>query len=117
MSKMTSKGKGDLTASQFIALPDAEKNRIFAEFEASTPADRWAQSKPLNAKERAQWTRIRKRLRGRPKLGADGVEKVSVSVEKSLLKEADAYAKSHKLKRSQMFADGLRLVMDRAKAG
>jgi hypothetical protein len=77
---------------------------------------RLAESRPLNAGERAQWSRIKKKLRGRPRLGLEGVEKVSVSVEKSLLKQADAYAKSHNLKRSQMFADGLRLLMVRSKA-
>ncbi len=42
-----------------------------------------------------------------------GAKRVPVSIEKGLLAEAeaDAYAKRHKLKRSQMVAEGLRLVM------
>jgi metal-responsive CopG/Arc/MetJ family transcriptional regulator len=40
-----------------------------------------------------------------------------VSIERGLLKEADTFARDHKIKRSQMVAEGLRLVMQRAKAG
>jgi hypothetical protein len=36
---------------------------------------------------------------------------VLVTVEKDLLKEADKFAKRNGLKRAQMFAKGLRLVM------
>jgi metal-responsive CopG/Arc/MetJ family transcriptional regulator len=36
---------------------------------------------------------------------------MSISIERGLLKEADAFAKRHKIKRSQMVADGLRLLM------
>jgi metal-responsive CopG/Arc/MetJ family transcriptional regulator len=38
---------------------------------------------------------------------------MSISIERGLLKEADSYAKRHNLKRSQMVADGLRLLMQR----
>ena len=50
--------------------------------------------------------------RGRPIVGA-GAKVISVSIERGLLKEADAFAKPYKLKRSQMVAQGLRLVMQR----
>ena len=39
---------------------------------------------------------------------------VPVSIERGLLKEADSFARRHKLKRSQMVAQGLRLVMQKA---
>jgi hypothetical protein len=39
---------------------------------------------------------------------------VPVSTERGLLKEADSYARRHHLKRSQMVALGLRMVMQRA---
>jgi hypothetical protein len=52
---------------------------------------------------------------GRPVVGK-GAKIVPVSIERGLLKEADRFAKRHKLKRSQMVAEGLRLVMQRAKA-
>jgi hypothetical protein len=60
--------------------------------------------------QRKRWDKIQKRLRGRPKIG-DGAKVLAVSVERGLLKEADAFAKRHHLKRSQMVAQGLRLVM------
>jgi hypothetical protein len=106
--------KNGMTAEDFIALPDEEKNRIVAELEAMTPEEILAKSKPLNARERAEWKRIQanmRRNRGRPKVG-DGVQKVSVSIEQSLLARVDAYAKSHKMKRSELFASGVARMID-----
>ncbi len=106
--------KREMTAEDFIALPDEEKNRIFEELEAESPEERLAKSKPLNARERAEWKRIQanmRRNRGRPKVG-NGVQKVSVSIEQSLLARADAYAKSHKMKRSELFASGVARLID-----
>jgi len=42
-----------------------------------------------------------------PKLGKHGTRIVSVTVEKSLLKRADAYAKANGIKRSELFARSL----------
>ena len=50
----------------------------------------------------------------RPADGREGAKIVPVSIERGLLKEADSFAKRHKLKRSQMVAQGLRLVMQKA---
>jgi len=41
---------------------------------------------------------------------------VPVSIERGLLEKADSFARRHNLKRSQMVADGPRLVMRSAKA-
>ena len=68
------------------------------------------------AKERAEVRRQRMKM-GRPKIGK-GVKVISLSVEQGLLKRADAYAKRHGLKRAEMVARGLSLVMTQAaKAG
>jgi hypothetical protein len=91
---------------EFIALPDSEKDRIFEEIEAESPEEALAKSRPLNAKDRAAWKAF-KRKAGRPRLGKNGVAKVSISVEQSLLKDADRYAKQHKLNRSELFTQGL----------
>lgn len=79
--------------------------------------------KPLTAAQRAlhrraaaRGARTARAKMGRPKVGA-GAKIVPVTIERGLLKEADAFAKRHQLKRSQMVAQGLRLVMERAKAG
>jgi len=66
--------------------------------------------RPLTRADRARHRSAN--LGGRPKIG-EGAKIVPVSIERGLLKEADAFAKHHKLKRSQMVAQGLRLVMQR----
>jgi hypothetical protein len=98
-----------MTASEFIALPDEEKDRIVAEIEAEKPEERLARSRPLNKRERAEWREIQKKMRrgpGRPRIG-NGVQKVSVSIERSLMDRVDAYAKAHNMKRSELFASGV----------
>ena len=60
--------------------------------------------KPLTAVDRDR------KARGRPMVGK-GAKIVPVSIERELLTQADAFAQRHKLKRSEMVAKGLRLVM------
>ncbi len=101
--------KREMTADGFESLPRKERERIFAELDAQSPEERIAQSKPLNAGERAEWRVIQKHLRrgrGRPKVGK-GVARVSLSVERTLLDRADAYAKSHRLNRSELVSASL----------
>lgn len=62
-------------------------------------------SRPLTVAEREQWRRAR-RKRGRPKVG-QGFKRVSVSLEKGLLKRATALAKKRRLSRSKLFAQML----------
>jgi hypothetical protein len=87
---------------EFIALPDSAKERIFQELDAETPEQRLARSRPLNAKERQQWRRFKTRM-GRPKVG-NGAKTISLTVEKTLLKQADAYAKRHGISRAKLVA-------------
>jgi hypothetical protein len=91
------------TARDFEKLPEAEKEAYIAEIDAETPEQRLARSRPLNARERAQW-RATKNKMGRPKFGKNGTKIVSVTVEKGLLKQADAYARQKGLKRSELFS-------------
>jgi hypothetical protein len=86
-------------------MTDEQRAKVFAELEAETPEHRQTRSKPLNAGERAWWKRVQKKLKaGRPKFGKGGTRIVSVTVEKSLLRQADAYAKAKGMKRSELFA-------------
>jgi hypothetical protein len=62
--------------------------------------------KPLTAADRA----LHRKARGRPMVGK-GAKIVPVSIERGLLAQADAFAQRNKLKRSEMVAQGLRLVM------
>jgi hypothetical protein len=98
---------------EFIALPKAAKNRIYAEIDAMSEQEIRAKGRPLNAKERAEWNTLQKKMRqehrrgrGRPKVGK-GVAKVSLSIEQSLLDRTDRYATAHKLNRSQVFAQSI----------
>jgi hypothetical protein len=93
----------------FIALPDAEKERIYQEIDAKTPQQLLAESRPLNRRERQQWAKFRKKM-GRPKIGK-GAKIISLTVERDLLKQADALAKQEGVSRAQIFARGLRSVL------
>jgi hypothetical protein len=66
--------------------------------------------KPLTAADRA--THRRSGLGGRPRVG-EGAKIVPISIERGLLRQADAFAKRHRLSRSQLLAEGLRLAMRR----
>jgi hypothetical protein len=61
------------------------------------------QSRPLTSAEREQWKQV-KRKRGRPKIGR-GYQRVSISVEKGLLKRMTAYAKKRQMTRSGLVAE------------
>jgi hypothetical protein len=107
--RRTKKTSSGLTGEAFDALPAAEKERIYQEIDGKTPEQLLAESKPLSARERAQWSEIKKKM-GRPKIGA-GAQVISLSVEKNLVRRADAYAKRHHLTRSELFVRGLRGVI------
>jgi hypothetical protein len=97
---------------EFIALPDSEKERIFEQIDAETPQQRLARSRPLNAKERQQWRRFKAKV-GRPKVGK-GAATISLTVEKGLLAQADAYAKQHGITRARLVAQGLHAIIGSA---
>jgi hypothetical protein len=108
--------KNQTLSERFMALSQAEKAAELAPFIKDEP---WKSlpGKPLNAAQRKQWVRIKRKLqRGRPTIGK-GAKIVPVSIERGLLKEVDAYAKAHQMKRSQMVVQRLCMVMQRAKAG
>jgi hypothetical protein len=100
----------EMSASEFIALPEGEKNRIYSEIDAMSEHDIRVKSRPLTATQRAKWNKLQKKMReehrrgrGRPKLGKDGVSRVSIGVEQALLIRIDAFAAAHNLSRSEMF--------------
>jgi hypothetical protein len=101
---------------RFMALTDAQKDAEVAIYDKSPDEIR---GKPLTNADKALHRRARARGRavaraaGRPMIG-QGAKIVPVSIERGLLKQVDSFAKRHKLKRSQMVAQGLRLVMKRA---
>lgn len=103
-----------LTGEAFDALPDSEKERVYQEIDRASPGQLLAESRPLNARDRAVWRRIKRRL-GRPKIGK-GVKVVSVSLEKDLLRRADALAKRQGISRAKLISRGLEQQLGREDA-
>ena len=97
---------------EFIALPASKKARILKQIEAETPEQRLARSRPLNARERRQWHRFKTKM-GRPKVGK-GAKTISLTVERELLRKADAYAKRHGISRAKLVAKGLQAIIGAA---
>ncbi len=96
---------------RFLSLSDAEKEAEVARFDKPLPLDAdGLPGKPLTPAQRKRWDKIQKRLRGRPKIGR-GAKILTVSIERGLLEKADAFARQHKLKRSEMVAHGLLRIM------
>jgi hypothetical protein len=91
---------------RFIALSDAEKDAEVAEFEKGIDPKDWH---PLTPSQRKQWARVKRKM-GRPAIG-QGSKVVAVTIERGLLEQADRYAKTHAIKRAEMIAEGLRLVL------
>ena len=69
--------------------------------------------KPLTPAQRKAFRATARR--GRPRVG-EGANRVMLSIERGLLKQADALAKRRKVNRSQLVADALRLEIARAKS-
>ncbi len=103
------------TASEFEALPDKEKQRIYQELDAQSPEERMAQSTPLTAKDRERHRKFMlKGKSGRPKFGKHGLKVIALSVERDLLQRADAYAKARGLKRAELFTQALLKMLPKA---
>jgi hypothetical protein len=103
----------EMTGRDFEALPEAEKRRIVDELERMTPEELIAQSRPLTKAEAARERGMRRAAKarlGRPVVG-QGSRHVAVTLERGLLQRADEYAKRRGLKRSEMIAAGLNLLM------
>ncbi|HWE93300.1 MAG TPA: hypothetical protein VG269_04940 [Tepidisphaeraceae bacterium] len=99
----------EMSAEEFIALPDTAKARLIRQIERKTPEERLAESRPLNSAQRAQWKRIKKKM-GRPRVGK-GSKVISLSIERHLLKQADALAKRRHVTRARVVAEGLALLL------
>jgi hypothetical protein len=103
---MSTKTKKKNAVDKFLSLSDAEKDRVAGEFDKEFVGKTFG---PLPDRERKLWRKA-KRKRGRPRIGR-GADGVLISLERTLLKRADAYAKSHGISRSKLVAKGLELAM------
>jgi hypothetical protein len=106
-----------LSGQQIDAMTPAQRRKLLDDIAASSPEQRRAEAMDLSPADQARITQAGRKLgrgRGRPKFGRKGVKIVSVTVEIDLLKEADAYAASHGLKRAELFTRGLRAILPKA---
>ena len=97
---------------EFMALSDSRKERIAKRLDRESLGESIARSRPLNAREKQQWRRFKAKM-GRPKVGK-GAKTISLTVEKNLLKQADAYAKRHGISRAKLVAQGIQAVIGSA---
>lgn len=108
---MTKPRKSDVD--EFLALADSQKDRILKEIEAQSTQELLARSRPLNPREREQWRRFKARAAGN--FGrSKSAKTVSLTVEETLLKSVDAYAKRHGITRSRLIAQVRQAVVGSA---
>lgn len=103
-------GAGE-TYERFMAMTPQQRDAEVAPYDREdlTPGQ------PLTAADKALHRRAQARAKakmGRPVVGK-GAKMVPISIERGLLQEADAFARQRGLKRSQMVAQGLRLLMQK----
>ena len=72
-------------------------------------------TRPLNAAERALWEKSRTHRRSRARKTSKR-DRVNITLERSLLREADKIAKENGLDRSELIAQALATVIGRKKA-
>ena len=85
-------------------MSKAELGRLGAEAEKVT----FANTRPLTSRSRVALARAANK--GRPRVGA-GAKRINITVEQTLLRKADAYARWHGLTRAAVVAKGLRKIV------
>jgi hypothetical protein len=86
----------------YTEMNTEELRKATREFDQPFVAQRM--SRPLTKAQRAEYERAARR--GRPPVG-QGAKRVLITVERGLLKRADAFAKSRHLTRSELIARGI----------
>jgi hypothetical protein len=95
-------------AKRFQDMDAAELAEATKEFDEEFVMDK---ARPMTPVERAEEHRAR-RKRGRPRIGK-GSKKINITIERSLLAEADQLARRQGLNRSQFLARGLETMLRR----
>jgi hypothetical protein len=96
-------------AHAYSTLSERELDAISSEFDREFIADTFG---PMPAAERTREQRARRKP-GRPRIG-QGATRISVTVERGLLKELDAMARRLRLSRAQIIALGGRALLQRS---
>ena len=104
----------ELLAKPFASMTADEKEQLSKELDKGLKK---SELQPVTAADIARWERARAKAglppyrgRGRPKVG-QGSERINVTVERGLLKRADAYAKANDVTRAELIARGLTLLL------
>ncbi len=95
-----------LLPGRYGRMDASELDKEVAKFDQEFIADT---AKALTQEERARDHRA-KRKRGRPRIG-NGANRVLITIESTLLRRSDAYAKKIGLSRSALIARGLEAVL------
>ena len=93
---------------EFLALPDAEKERQWKEFDKEFVLET---ARPLSREMRGRWERAKRR--GRPCVGK-GAQAISLTVERGLLRRADSRAKADGISRAAFFARAVEKLLAQA---
>jgi hypothetical protein len=109
-----------MTGADFDRMTDAEKDAFVSQFERKIPL---SETRPLTKADRQRLKRLPTRAayersqskvqRARARTASEEA-RLSVTIEKNLLVQADAFAKARGLTRAEMIAWALRAVMGRA---
>jgi hypothetical protein len=94
-----------------MALPDAEKERIWESFNREIPL---SETKPLTAREKTEFEAAQRAGRARlarERRQREKLRRVQVELETKLLKRADAYAADHGMSRAELIARGIKLAI------
>ena len=89
--------------------PDKMTRTEFDRLGAAAERVTYRNSRPLKPQDRRALARAARRA-GRPRIGA-GARRINITVEKTLLGHADAYARKHGLTRAAIVAEGLLRVL------
>ena len=89
----------------FDQLSDAEKEAIYQECEDVRPDD----GAPLTARDQAKHRRAGLPV-GRPRVGK-GAKRINISMEKALLKSADAFAHKKRITRARLIAESVKAYL------
>ncbi|HZL35312.1 MAG TPA: hypothetical protein VFC78_08380 [Tepidisphaeraceae bacterium] len=95
-----------LTASSFMTMSDAQKEAIYQECEKIGPDS----GTPLTRSEQRLHARFLRKA-ARPPSRGEGAARIQATMERGLLRRADAYARRHGMSRSQLIARGIREVL------
>jgi hypothetical protein len=92
------------------SLTTAELEAMTREFERPDYSPRFAKAPRAEQLRHDRAIREARKKRGRPVVGK-GAERIQITVERSLLDEADTFAKQRRISRSELIARGLRMAM------